>query len=75
MEINMSQLGRVTESELSHYSYLLCCGQFTSSRNYDEWKEPHVRAFLLEFLAVRSIAKNIKCTLSVNGLSRRHGYI
>jgi hypothetical protein len=62
----MSELDRVTESELSHYSYLLCSLQHTSEINYDEDKESQVRALLLEFLAVRSIP-DVKCTLSVNG--------
>ena len=62
METNMSELDRVTDSELSHYYYLLLSLQFLSKINYED-NESQVRALPLEFLAVRSIANAVECAL------------
>ena len=73
METDVSELDQVTESELSHYYCLLLSQQLARKINYEEYKEHHAYALLLEFLAVRS--EDVKCVLSVNGLSRHHGYL
>jgi hypothetical protein len=54
-----------------HYSSVLCNPQLKNRRNYDEKKEWQLYAFLLEFLAVRSLDR---CALSVN-VSRYHCYV
>jgi len=53
-ETNITELDRVTMSELAHYCSVLGSSQLTEQGNYKKAKESHVRA-LLEFLAVQSV--------------------
>src|SRR5216684_8451241 len=73
-ETNISERDRVTENELFHYISVLYGRELKNRANYEESKEPQVRSLLMEFLAVRSIP-NVKCALSVNGVSRHHVYV
>jgi hypothetical protein len=62
-ETNISELDRVTMTELTHYSSVLCGSQLRNKVNYDKNKETHVHALLLEFLVVQQ--PNVTCDLSV----------
>ncbi|KAH9964146.1 kinase-like domain-containing protein [Russula dissimulans] len=58
-ETNISELDRVTMTELTHYSSVLCGSQLRNKVNYDKNKETHVHALLLEFLVVQQ--PNVTC--------------
>jgi hypothetical protein len=70
----MSPLDQVTKNELHHYSAALHGLELKRKENYYKYKELVIQAYLFEFWTVR-LNPEVMCALSVNCVSRHHGYV